>query len=170
MSEPSRSLLFLRPRQLATAFREDRLHERNKYHLVLLGSGLQLVFGQGFLFTSRTAGSTQLFVIALGIMVWGMRACYKANSRGDGRAFVERYVCLSVPISIYATLANFIAAFVIRGLTGGSGAATSGSVGTLAWVGFSVSTYVAVYLALRFYVGIASSGLQTGDGAIASGR
>jgi hypothetical protein len=168
MSEPARFLLFLRPRQLAIAFRDDRLHDRNKYHLVLLGSGLQLVFGQGFLFTSRAAGNTQLFLIALAIMVWGIRASYKVNSRGDGRAFVERYVCLSVPISIYATLAYLIAAFVIRGLTG-SGAATSGPALSLAWFGFSVSTYVAVYLALRFYIGIASSAsVQPGDGAIGS--
>ncbi|HEU4881024.1 MAG TPA: hypothetical protein VFT45_02230, partial [Longimicrobium sp.] len=32
--------------------------------------------------------------------VAGIWVCYRANQRGDGTAFVERFICLSVPVTI----------------------------------------------------------------------
>lgn len=42
-----------------------------------------------------------LFDIAMvSISVLGIIACFIANHKGDGRNFIERFMCLSVPISI----------------------------------------------------------------------
>lgn len=38
-----------------------------------------------------------LTIIVLG---WGIFVCYRANKQGDGRNFIERFMCLSIPISI----------------------------------------------------------------------
>jgi len=37
---------------------------------------------------------------------------YKTNQKGDGVHFIERYVCLTVPISIRTGIAGFLAIFV----------------------------------------------------------
>ena len=155
MSEQSSPGMFLNPRQLANAFRGDRVPERTKYHLLLLGSIGQLVFGQPFLARARTWSSAQSVVITVAIVIWGIRSCYKANSRGDGGGFVERYICLSVPISIYATLAYFIAAFIIPSAAGTDGS-SGRSASAWAWFGLSIGMNVVVYLALRYFVGVAA--------------
>jgi hypothetical protein len=48
---------------------------------------------------------TVIFIIitAIGIVV-----CYKANSRGDDKEFVERIICLSLPIGVRISLLLFI--------------------------------------------------------------
>jgi hypothetical protein len=42
-------------------------------------------------------------ITAIGIVV-----CYKANSRGDDKEFVERFICLSLPIGVRISLLLFI--------------------------------------------------------------
>lgn len=39
------------------------------------------------------------FLIVL-ISIFGIAYCYRENLRGDGKAFVERFLCLSVPVSL----------------------------------------------------------------------
>ncbi|MDR3565332.1 MAG: hypothetical protein P4N41_15310 [Negativicutes bacterium] len=57
---------------------------------------------------------SQLLVI-LGGTVW----CYVSNSRGDGKDFFERYICLQVPLLIRLTLLYF-GAIVLLSLVAGS--------------------------------------------------
>jgi hypothetical protein len=93
--------VILRPSRLASALAAGELSERAKFHYLLLWALI------GILIEER-AGSWDgwsrlrvVFVVtSLLITVVGLLACFGANARGDNRAFLERYVCLSVPLSI----------------------------------------------------------------------
>ncbi|BGE83680.1 hypothetical protein Ms3S1_01160 [Methylosinus sp. 3S-1] len=43
-------------------------------------------------------------IIMLAITIVGTIACYISNKTGDNREFVERYVCISFPVSVRATI------------------------------------------------------------------
>ena len=151
-------MIFLNPGALAAALREDTLNERTKFRLLLLGSGLQFLFGQSAVAMLRS--DAQLVVVLAVIMVWGITACFKANARGDGRAFLERYVCLSTSISIYTTILYFVVAYAQYRFRG-----TEASIAAFVWFGLSAALYLLSFVVLRFYVAIAAGSSARSSGA-----
>jgi hypothetical protein len=52
-----------------------------------------------------------LLVQAFGMIVilaGGILACYQANRKGDGRDFIERFICLSLPLTIRIGVLSFV--------------------------------------------------------------
>ena len=50
-----------------------------------------------------------LFVApSLLITAVGLFACFQANARGDNRAFLERYLCLSLPVGLVTSAAYYL--------------------------------------------------------------
>lgn len=41
-----------------------------------------------------------LTAVSISSAIFGTWICYRANARGDNRDFIERYVCLSLPITV----------------------------------------------------------------------
>jgi len=94
------------PRPLAEKLRDDVLGERDKFHYILASLMLQLAGGALGLLTASALSAKavlSLGVFAL-ILVLGSRACFATNVRGDNRRFVERWLCLSVPLSFWFLL------------------------------------------------------------------
>ncbi|HEV7591363.1 MAG TPA: hypothetical protein VGO40_24835 [Longimicrobium sp.] len=87
--------------RLADELREDALSEKDKLgYLLAIVVIAGLVGGaSGPAFRTPIWAATALLqlVISLG----GIWYCFAANERGDGRSFIERYVCLGFPLGIW---------------------------------------------------------------------
>jgi hypothetical protein len=93
--------VILRPRHLADALASGEVSEREKFQYLLVWAAV------GILLPARLGGWTgwshirvAFLVASLLITIVGLQACFRANARGDNRAFLERYLCLSVPLGI----------------------------------------------------------------------
>jgi hypothetical protein len=91
----------LRPRHLADALASGEVSEREKFQYLLVWAAV------GIVLPARLGGWTgwshvrvAFLVASLLITIVGLLACFRANARGDDRAFLERYLCLSVPVGI----------------------------------------------------------------------
>jgi hypothetical protein len=112
--------IYLWPPRLADALRDGTLRESDK--LVYLAAGVVLSTAAARLRAAPVSRTALLFDLMYAILiVAGVLWCYRANRRGDGQRFVERFVILSVPVSI-ATYLVFFATYyglgVVAALTG----------------------------------------------------
>jgi hypothetical protein len=115
--------IYLWPPRLADALRDGALSESDK--LVYLAAGVVLSTAAARL---RAAAAVSRPVLLFDLMyailiVAGVLWCYRANRRGDGQRFIERFVILSVPVSI-ATYLVFFATYYGLGV----GAALAGAL------------------------------------------
>jgi len=101
--------VILRPRRLAAAFAAGALSEREKLHYLLVWAALGLLAPSRFEAGATWNGARLAFMTGgLLISIVGLLACFEANTRGDGRSFVERYVCLSVPLGILTYVLYYV--------------------------------------------------------------
>ncbi len=56
-------------------------------------------------------------MVSLLITIGGLVVCFQANAYGDNRAFLERYLCLSVPLG-FMTYVLYYAIYYGLGLAG----------------------------------------------------
>ena len=94
-----------RPQTIADALRDETLTERDKLNflwvIVFINS---LISRESYLstffqlFRSPVFGLLQL--LPLGITVWGILVCFRANRCGDNRQFIDRFICLDAALSI----------------------------------------------------------------------
>jgi predicted Co/Zn/Cd cation transporter (cation efflux family) len=55
--------------------------------------------------SARPTNGYFLGLIVTGVITFiGLRACFKMNERGDNQHFLDRYICLSVPLFIWSYL------------------------------------------------------------------
>jgi hypothetical protein len=97
--------MILRPRRLADALGANALSEREKFHYLLLWAVAETLLGAGVgpwgpWTRSRVASLVLLAVVT----VFGLIICFRANARGDNRAFLERYVCLSALVGVVISI------------------------------------------------------------------
>jgi uncharacterized membrane protein len=52
--------------------------------------------------------SLHTIITTIGIMI-----CYSSNSKGDGKNFLDRMICLSLPIAIRITMLNLLLIFLM---------------------------------------------------------
>jgi hypothetical protein len=85
--------MILRPRRLADALAANALSEREKFHYLLLWAvaGTLLSAGVGTWGPWTRSRVASLVLLAV-VTVFGLIICFRANARGDNRAFLERYV------------------------------------------------------------------------------
>ena len=90
----------------------------------------------------------------------GVWLCYDVNRRGDDREFLNRFVCLSWPISI-RTLTVLVPVSLVAGLAATWVAYRRGSDGTpeaeFVELGLGAVSQVAFYWQLRSYVRLAAA-------------
>lgn len=79
---------------LVKEFQEDRISEREKMKYYLVTSVL-MTLGQQHGLQIGVNNIVYAVVVFLGVVL-----CYKANSNGDNRNFIDRMVCLGFPIMI----------------------------------------------------------------------
>src|SRR5438270_432101 len=80
--------------------REGRVDEAESYRY-LLARVILGVIGFGLYSGEQSEPLSRFISVAVDLLiaVVGLGACYRANQRGDGKDFVKRYICLSLPVS-----------------------------------------------------------------------
>lgn len=86
--------------RLVEALRAGSLSEAEKAKYLAVGTLLASLSARpGLAAWSTSAGAARAAAL-MAVTVCGVWLCYRANRRGDGRAFVERFVCLMVPVYV----------------------------------------------------------------------
>ena len=101
---------FWNTKALGKELREGTVTQKDKmkYFLILL-----IIFGIPF--SSYVAPKFDYtfvrfpgLILSIIINIWGVIFCYQANQKGDDKDFIDRFVCLSLPISIKLLLLLFL--------------------------------------------------------------
>lgn len=159
-----------RIKKLAGDLKADRVSEweQVKYLLVLVLPMIAFSYLPAFLAMLGPAimSAVPLFlemVVFLAITIGGITMNFRANQRGDGREFLKRFICLSVPVNIRILIYS-LPIFLVLGVfsvflgevMGVSLAEQSSSI-------FALGTELLSYLWIRSYIleiSGASSGAQ----------
>lgn len=102
--------------RLADDLRHDRLSERQKVGYLMASLAFTTLFSRspGLLSDGLTVASAAAMLAFVALSLGGIWYCFTANARGDGRAFIERFFCLNLPILLAWTLAMAITAYAVR--------------------------------------------------------
>ena len=101
---------------MARAAGEVSEREKFQYLLTWAVIGIALPTHLGG-WTAWGRGRVAFLLAGLLITMVGLVACFRANASGDNRAFLERYLCLSVPLGLL-TYALYYAIYYGLGLVG----------------------------------------------------
>lgn len=105
-------------RWLARDLRDNKLSEREKFSYII---GLLILSAPLLVPTiptntqNITADLINALVFIL-IMIIGTIFLYRKNQQGDGKNFLERYICLSFPIGIISGFFRFMSMFIVSGI------------------------------------------------------
>jgi hypothetical protein len=97
---------------LADELRRDELSEKQKLAYMVAMVVVGLLLGRSAGMEPWTLLGAAVALLQLGIAVGGVWYCFAANQRGDGRSFIERFVCLGVPLWIWWAVANYTLYFL----------------------------------------------------------
>lgn len=151
-------MVLWRAKVLALDLRDGRVAERDKLGYLLVGLLIKAVIGSASLLSApRSLGAALGILIVLSISIAGAIATFRANARGDGRQFLERYLCLAVPVGIQMYVGYGALASLLYLLTGWH-APTAGS-NLVSWAAWSLLYYGAIlwfYFALRRHMAVAA--------------
>ncbi len=89
------------PAHVADDLRTGRPSEASKARYVTFAIVIQTVIGARSLRDVRSEADLIALVMCLAVTLIGLWAAFRANAAGDGRAFVERYVCIGVVLWTY---------------------------------------------------------------------
>ena len=152
-------MVLWRAKALALDLRDDRVSERDKLGYLLVGLLIQGLIGRASLLNAlRSRADVLGILVLLTISIGGAIAVFRANARGDGRRFLERYICLAVPLGIQMYVGYAVLAVPLYLLIGWN-APVAGSNTIASWAAWSVLYYGALvwfYLALRRHVAVAA--------------
>ena len=92
-----------RSRELAAELRAGAVSEKEKFFYLLIWLSFFAVVNVLNLVTAINEAEELLPAISGGVAYFvitlvGTVVCYRSNRRGNDRAFLDRYICLSVPI------------------------------------------------------------------------
>jgi hypothetical protein len=86
--------------RLARALRAGHVTEADKAKYLIAGSVLSSMGGGSAISALQSRMTALPLLGGVAITVAGIWMCYRANQRGDGTAFVERFICLNLPVSV----------------------------------------------------------------------
>lgn len=148
-------MLLLNPSRVARGLRTGELTELQKAKLVVAGVVVMSLASTLSGGEVRTWGSLLYYAVYLACSVAGLWVCFRANEQGDGRSFVERYVCLSIPLCVLTYLAYlaifYSVFFVLRSRPGYDAAGYAQRVGPY-FLLVSFAFLFAYFAVLRAYI------------------
>jgi hypothetical protein len=148
-------MLILSPGRVAAGLEARSISEEAKARLILFGYALTSLFGGRSLPGYATWGEILLSVVYLGASVAGIWSCFRANQAGDGHSFVERYVCLGVPISVLVfgsyTALYYLGFFALRSRSGFDAASYASTVRPY-FMMLSIGALVLFFVVLRRFI------------------
>jgi hypothetical protein len=93
----------LNAKRLSEELRQNTVPEVQKYHYILVSLVLQTSLSAGSVISARPTNGYFLELVVTSVITFiGLRACFKMNERGDNQHFLDRYICLSVPLLIWS--------------------------------------------------------------------
>lgn len=133
------AVYLLNPLAFARDLRADRVPEGVKAHYMVLGGIVQ--YAQLAWRSHYGTQPTSLLDFAMIVAYWvaGVYVCYRANAAGDGRHFIERFICLAVPLTVWTFLAVIAVAAALYfglGLRGEEYRAISSGLTLLVWIAY----------------------------------
>ena len=147
-------MYFWKVNALADDLKADRLSEKEKMIYFFLSSIVTVFFLEFSLYMGQVPDRVNITSSILNVLVnaAGLLFCYQANKKGDNKAFIERIICLSVPIGVRVIIASsllyivYLIGFVVSGHEIDS---ASGVMDVLFGVAFEVIFYI--YLGKSLY-------------------
>ncbi|UHA74880.1 hypothetical protein [Paenibacillus sp. 481] len=152
-------------KKLIADFRAGQVSEKQKLKYLITFALLHAISAEVLLWLNSEEGviyniydwiTVLTHILLIG---WGISACYKANVAGDGKHFIERFICLSVPITIrYITIIIPILFLILIGLIVVVGGFTLELFEDIWWIeewlyneGISIITVVLIAVMLLAY-------------------
>jgi hypothetical protein len=132
-------LYIFNARSLARALRAGQVTEGEKALYFVVGSVIQAGLAGWRSVYGGSRSDLRLYALSAVVLGMGVYVCYRANAAGDGERFLERYVCLSVPLTIWMMLVGFVAGAILMyglGLRGGAYETVGYVLSSLLWIGY----------------------------------
>ena len=101
-------------KQLARDLRDNKVSEREKLYYIIgtvVLSAPLLIPHAPANYDDITGELVGIFILTL-LTILGTIFIYRKNQQGDGKNFIERYVCLSFPISIIGWFFGFMSVLI----------------------------------------------------------
>lgn len=149
-------------RRLALALRAGRLNEADKAKYLLVSVLLGSLSAQPGLTTLTSATAVVQAVAAVAVTLGGIWLCFGANQRGDGRAFIERFYCLMVPVYVRWLVMYYAAWIALAAL--GEAVGRKGVPATAFGQWYGLLMLPLLYAHLHHYVAIAARPPDGADG------
>jgi len=144
---------------LANELKEGTLSEREKFKYYITSTLLYELLILVTSFSARTFSAVEIFLslLSIAILFFGTYQSYRVNQKGDGLNFIERFICLSLPIGIKIIVWYFLGMiifFIVMILLGGRSSELNdyGTFWGLFYLVTSFSAYILCYW--RIYVHI----------------
>jgi len=112
-------MYFWKIKLLVEELKTGKVEQKQRLHYLLAW----VVFGTLFVYLGIGMGEklSQYLVIemvgAVTICVFGTLICFSTNSRGDNKEFIDRYICLGIPVGI-RTFAIVIPMYIVTIIIG----------------------------------------------------
>ncbi len=105
---------FINDRELARRFKTGDVPSRERFYYLLIQELLMMLITSSFfvhffyLDEPLTYWDKASDIIMLLFALFGTIVLYRVNAQGDGKEFIERYVCISFPVTMQFALLAFI--------------------------------------------------------------
>jgi hypothetical protein len=132
-------LYLLNPLAFARDLRDDRVPESVKAQYMVLGGIVQYAHYAWRSHYPAEPASSFGFAMLVAVWIAGVYVCYRANAAGDDRRFIERFICLAVPLTVWTSLAGIAVAAAMYyglGLRGEEYGAMRGGITLLMWIAY----------------------------------
>lgn len=150
------AMRFWHPGRVATGLEQGLFRESEKAQYLAGAAVIQSLFGRAAWLNAQTIGQLLTRLLFLGLSLAGIAYCYRANARGDGRAFLDRYVCLSLPLALWLfggfAAMYYIAYYAMRWTGAHVTAATYLALAAPYVTGGYVLMFCSFYLLLHRYI------------------
>ncbi|OBY75394.1 hypothetical protein [Acinetobacter gyllenbergii] len=155
-------MYFWNTKKLIDDLKNDRLTEQNYKNYYLISSAFMLIM----MFAMRFAPIDDVLpnlidaVLSIIILIAGVNFCFKANGGNQGKQFLNRLICLFLPIGVRFILVYlllftvFILAFIVTARFIDATQIPALIEPYQKWVGFSISVIMQVMMYWRFCVAL----------------
>lgn len=109
-------MIFWNVSKLAEQLRNGELSSKQKMRYLLLVFVFLGITPYAYLGESYNAAYGLEVLVILFTSIWGILYCHEANEEGDGKNFIERFICIGVPVGVRVMVFFLPAYFILSAL------------------------------------------------------